>query len=72
MELFLLIREVKVPVVAAVHGRALAGGCGLATACDIVLAGGNGEVRLPGGENGFVPAMVTAILRSEFGRKKIV
>ena len=30
-ELFALIRKVRVPVIAAVHGRALAGGCGLAT-----------------------------------------
>src|SRR5437773_134559 len=29
MELFVLMREVRVPVIAAVHGRALAGGCGL-------------------------------------------
>jgi len=38
LELFLLIRQVSMPVVAAVTGRALAGGCGLATACDVVLA----------------------------------
>src|SRR5919206_5078709 len=37
MELYALIRRVRVPVVAAVRGRALAGGCGLATACDVVL-----------------------------------
>src|SRR5687767_2190471 len=37
-ELFLLVREVRLPVIAAVHGRALAGGCGLATACDLVIA----------------------------------
>src|SRR5215207_7677533 len=34
-ELFAMIRRVKIPVIAAVHGRALAGGCGLATACDL-------------------------------------
>src|SRR5690349_21290146 len=34
--LFLLMRQVRVPVLAAVHGRALAGGCGLALACDVV------------------------------------
>src|SRR6266852_1384012 len=33
MELFLLIRELRIPVIAAVRGRALAGGCGLALAC---------------------------------------
>src|SRR3982751_3475456 len=38
MELFVLIRSVRPPVIAAVKGRALAGGCGLATACDLVLA----------------------------------
>src|ERR1041384_4424605 len=38
LELFLLIRQLPVPVVAAGTGRALAGGCGLATACDLVLA----------------------------------
>src|SRR6476661_3875857 len=37
-DLFQLIRKVRVPVIAAVHGRALAGGCGLATACDLVIA----------------------------------
>jgi len=38
MELFLLIRHCHVPVIAAVRGRALAGGCGLASICDLVLA----------------------------------
>ena len=43
-ELFELIRKVRVPVIAAVHGRALAGGCGLATACDLVLEIGRAHV----------------------------
>jgi methylglutaconyl-CoA hydratase len=69
-ELFLLPRRLRKPVVAVVTGRALAGGCGLATACDLVLAAesasfGYTEVRI-----GFVPAMVTAILRRNVGEKR--
>ncbi|MBA3716246.1 MAG: enoyl-CoA hydratase/isomerase family protein, partial [Pyrinomonadaceae bacterium] len=63
MELFALIRRVRVPVVAAVRGRALAGGCGLATACDIVLAADSARFGYPEVRIGFVPAMVMAILR---------
>src|SRR5689334_6417251 len=37
-KIFESIRGLRVPVIAAVHGRALAGGCGLATACDLVIA----------------------------------
>ena len=37
-DLFLTIRRLKKPVIAAVHGRALAGGAGLASACDMVIA----------------------------------
>jgi methylglutaconyl-CoA hydratase len=35
MELFMLMRQLSVPIVAAVRGKALAGGCGLASACDL-------------------------------------
>ncbi|MBK8467376.1 MAG: enoyl-CoA hydratase/isomerase family protein [Chloracidobacterium sp.] len=69
-ELFLLIRNVKVPVIAAVHGRALAGGCGLATACDLVLATKTARFGYPEVKIGFVPAMVAAILRRNLGEKK--
>jgi methylglutaconyl-CoA hydratase len=70
MELFLLVREVKIPVIAAVHGRALAGGCGLATACDIVLAAETARFGYPEVKIGFVPAMVTAILRRNLSEKR--
>ncbi len=69
-ELFELIRKVRVPVIAAVHGRALAGGCGLATACDLVLATDTARFGYPEVKIGFVPAMVAAILRRNLGEKK--
>ena len=70
MELFALFRKVKIPVIAAVHGRALAGGCGLATACDLVLASKSARFGYPEVKIGFVPAMVTAILRRNVSEKR--
>ncbi len=69
-ELFSLIRKVKIPVIAAVHGRALAGGCGLATACDLVLATDTARFGYPEVKIGFVPAMVMAILRRNISEKR--
>ena len=69
-ELFILIRKVRVPVIAAVHGRALAGGCGLATACDLVLASRTATFGYPEVKIGFVPAMVMAILRRNVSEKR--
>jgi methylglutaconyl-CoA hydratase len=69
-ELFLLMRRSRKPLVAVVHGRALAGGCGLATACDLVLAAGSARFGYPEVKIGFVPAMVMAILRRNVSEKR--
>lgn len=69
-ELFSTIRGVKIPVIAAVHGRALAGGCGLATACDLVVATSDAKFGYPEVKIGFVPAMVMAILRRNVSEKR--
>jgi methylglutaconyl-CoA hydratase len=65
--LFSLMRTMSKPVVAVVHGRALAGGCGLATACDAVLAHEDAELGYPEIHLGFVPAMVMTMLRRKVG-----
>ena len=70
MEVFTLIRWLRAPVVAAVKGRALAGGCGLASACDIVLAARSSRFGYPEVKIGFVPAMVMAILRRNVSEKR--
>lgn len=70
MELFRLIRSINLPVIAAVRGRALAGGCGLALACDMVLASRSARFGFPEVKLGFVPAMVMAILRLNVSEKK--
>src|ERR1043165_536622 len=70
LELFLLIRQIPVPVVAAVTGRALAGGAGLASACDLVVASASARFGYPEVKIGFVPAMVMAILRRNVSEKR--
>ena len=70
LELFVQIRQISVPVVAAVKGRALAGGCGLASACDLVLASQSARFGYPEVKIGFVPAMVLAILRRNVSEKR--
>lgn len=68
--LFLQIRHHPKPVVALVHGRALAGGCGLATACDMILAAEDARIGYPEVNLGFVPAMVMAMLRRNVPEKR--
>lgn len=69
-ELFGLPRRMRKPVVAIVRGRALAGGCGLATACDLVVAAESAQLGYPEVKIGFVPAMVMAILRRNVSEKR--
>jgi methylglutaconyl-CoA hydratase len=71
-ELFLAMRNHPHPIVAAVQGRALAGGCGLATACDIILAAESAQFGYPEVNIGFVPAMVMAILRRSVSEKAAI
>lgn len=67
--LFLQMRSLPKPVLAVVQGRALAGGCGLATACDLVLAAESAQFGYPEVQRGFVPALVMNMLRRAVGEK---
>jgi len=70
VQLFLLMRRMTKPIVALVRGRALGGGCGLATACDVVLAAESAQFGYPEIRIGFVPAIVSVLLRRSVGEKK--
>ncbi len=63
------IRACPRPVVALVQGRALAGGAGLATVCDVVVATESAQLGYPEIQRGFVPAMVMVFLRRLAGEK---
>ena len=68
-DIFVAIRALPKPVVGIVHGRALAGGAGLASACDILLMAGSAQIGYPEIQRGFVPAMVMTILRRLVGER---
>jgi methylglutaconyl-CoA hydratase len=69
--LFTQMRDHPRPIVAVVKGLALAGGCGLASACDLVLARDDAELGYPEVNLGFVPALVMTILRRKMGEGRV-
>ena len=68
-DLILDIRRHPRPVIAAVRGRALAGGAGIATASDLILASESASFGYPEVKIGFVPAIVATLLRRSLGEK---
>jgi methylglutaconyl-CoA hydratase len=56
------IYEAPKPVIARVHGPAIAGGCGLATVCDIIVATEGASFGYTEVKIGFIPAIVMAFL----------
>lgn len=68
-KMFHLVYSFPKPLITAVNGAAIAGGCGLATLSDFTLAVpeakfGYTEVRI-----GFIPALVSVMLRRQVGEK---
>jgi methylglutaconyl-CoA hydratase len=69
-QLFIQMRRARKPSIAAVHGNALAGGAGLASACDVIIAEQGALFGYPEVKLGFVPAMVMAMLTRIVGEKR--
>jgi methylglutaconyl-CoA hydratase len=67
---FQAMRKHPRPLIGAVQGRALGGGAGIATACDMVLAAESAQFGYPEVKIGFVPAIVMALLRRSVGEKR--
>ena len=62
--------RMRTPVIAKVHGFALAGGCGLAAGCDIVVAADDAVFGLPEIKIGLLPLIVMAPILRSVGRKR--
>jgi methylglutaconyl-CoA hydratase len=58
------------PLIAAVNGPALAGGCGIATLCDFTLAVPEATFGYPEVRIGFIPAIVSVFLVRQIGEKR--
>ena len=61
--LYISMRRHPKPIVAAVQGRALGGGAGIATASDLIIAAESAQFGYPEVKLGFIPAIVTTMLR---------
>lgn len=70
VRLMTMIPEMRIPVVVAAHGYALAGGCGIVAAADVALAAettsfGTSEVRI-----GLFPIIVLPVLSRAVGHRR--
>src|SRR5258707_1367524 len=58
------------PMIAAVNGHALAGGCGIATLCDFTIAVPEAKFGYTEVKIGFLPAIVSVFLTRQIGEKR--
>jgi len=65
-----LVWTLPKPIVAAVQGAALGGGCGLATVCDVTVAAPEATLGFPEVKIGFVPAIVSVFLTRLVGHAR--
>jgi enoyl-CoA hydratase len=72
VELFLLMAELGKPIVGRINGHALAGGFGLACACDLLVAVDIASFGTPEINVGIWPMMIQAILTRNVPRKVLL
>ena len=68
--LFQAIYDFPQPTIAAVNGPAVAGGCGIATLCDIAIASSEAKFGYPEVRIGFVPALVSGFVVRQIGERR--
>src|SRR3954447_7645600 len=65
------LSETRLMTIAAVHGAAVAGGTGLMSACDFVLAAEGTKIGYPEVRRGLVPGMVMTFLRRQLRERDL-
>ena len=72
VDLFILMAELGKPIVGRINGHALAGGFGLACACDVLVAVEAATFGLPEINVGIWPMMIQAVLTKNVPRKVLL
>ncbi|MGI8608495.1 MAG: enoyl-CoA hydratase/isomerase family protein [Candidatus Dormibacteria bacterium] len=72
VDLFVLMTELGKPIIGRINGHALAGGMGLATSCDILIASDNATFGTPEINVGVWAMMIQAVLVRNLPRKVLL
>lgn len=70
-QMYLEIYTSSVITMAAVHGHAIAGGAGLSSVCDYVIADENAKFGFPEVRRGLIPAIVLTFLKSQLKERDL-
>ena len=69
--LFLALAETRLVTIAAVHGAAVAGGAGIMSACDFVIAAERTKIGYPEVRRGLVAGLVMTFLRRQLRERDL-
>src|SRR6478672_4326254 len=69
--LFLTLAETRLVTIAMVHGAAVAGGAGVMSACDFVVAAERTKIGYPEVRRGLVAGLVMTFLRRQIGERNL-
>src|SRR6266704_5138938 len=67
----LTLSQTRLVTIAAVHGAAVAGGAGIMSACDFVVAAEGTKIGYPEVRRGLVPGLVMTFLRRQVGERNM-
>jgi methylglutaconyl-CoA hydratase len=70
-ETLLTLSQTRLVTIAAVHGAAVAGGAGIMSACDFVVAAEGTKIGYPEARRGLVAGLVMTFLRRQIGERNM-
>src|SRR5437588_12520415 len=70
-ETLITLAETRLVTIAAVHGAAVAGGAGIMSACDFVVAAEKTKIGYPEVRRGLVAGLVMTFLRRQIGERNL-